>query len=173
MSTEAQSARRRVVVGVDGSEQSKLALAWGARVAMATGAEIDAVTAWHVPVAASWAYMIPEWNPKAESAKCLQDTVAEVFPAGRPVGLRLLVRHGLAAKVLLDESQGATMLVVGRRGHGGFTGLLLGSVSAACTEHATCPVLVVHGGQPATQSSSPTDGEPGSEADHEQSLTRA
>ena len=42
------------------------------------------------------------------------------------------------------------MLIVGSRGYGGFTGLLLGSVSAACAEHASCPVLVVHEGAPAT-----------------------
>jgi len=47
--------------------------------------------------------------------------------------------------VLLEVSSGARMLVVGSRGHGGFAGLLLGSVSAACAEHGDCPVLVVHG----------------------------
>jgi nucleotide-binding universal stress UspA family protein len=52
-----------------------------------------------------------------------------------------------AAKVLLDVSQGAIMLVVGSRGHGGFAGLLLGSVSANVAEHAPCPVLVIHGDQ--------------------------
>lgn len=57
-------------------------------------------------------------------------------------------REGNAARVLLEASQGARMLVVGSRGHGGFTGLLLGSVSAACTEHAACPVLVLHGTTP-------------------------
>jgi nucleotide-binding universal stress UspA family protein len=46
--------------------------------------------------------------------------------------------------MLLDVSTGAQMLVVGSHGHGGFAGLLLGSVSAACAEHARCPVLVVH-----------------------------
>jgi nucleotide-binding universal stress UspA family protein len=50
--------------------------------------------------------------------------------------------------VLLDESDGAQMLVVGSRGHGGFMGLLLGSVSASVAEHATCPVLVLHGNEP-------------------------
>ena len=47
--------------------------------------------------------------------------------------------------MLIDESISAEMLVLGSRGHGGFAGLLLGSVSSACAEHAHCPVLVVHG----------------------------
>jgi nucleotide-binding universal stress UspA family protein len=45
--------------------------------------------------------------------------------------------------VLIDAADGATLLVVGRRGHGGVVGLLLGSVARACTEHAPCPVVVV------------------------------
>jgi nucleotide-binding universal stress UspA family protein len=156
MTAEALPSRKRIVVGVDGSEQSKLALAWAARIAMATDDEIDAVLAWHVPLNAGWGYMVPEWNPKADAAECLQQAVDAAFPGGRPVGMRLLVRQGGAAQVLLDESKGATMLVVGSRGHGGFTGLLLGSVSASCAEHATCPVLVVHDGVPATQPDSVT-----------------
>lgn len=47
--------------------------------------------------------------------------------------------------MLLEASEGALMLLVGSRGHGGFTGLVLGSVSANVAEHATCPVLVLHG----------------------------
>jgi nucleotide-binding universal stress UspA family protein len=151
MTTEAQPSRKRVVVGVDGSEQSKLALSWAARIARATGAEIDAVIACHDPANASLGYMFPEWSPEADAAKCLEEAVDAVFHDRRPGGMRRLVRHGRAAKVLLDESQGATMLILGSRGHGGFTGLLLGSVSATCAEHATCPVLVVHDGVPATE----------------------
>jgi nucleotide-binding universal stress UspA family protein len=55
------------------------------------------------------------------------------------------VGEGGAAKVLLDACKGATMVVVGSRGHGGFSGLLLGSVSANLAEHAPCPVLIIHG----------------------------
>jgi len=53
----------------------------------------------------------------------------------------------------LDESRGTTMLIVGSRDHGGFSGMLLGSVSANCAEHATCPVLVIHGDRPTPEAS--------------------
>jgi nucleotide-binding universal stress UspA family protein len=149
MTMQAPSAGTRIVVGVDGSEQSKLALSWAVRISARAGASIDAVTAWHFPINSGWGYVPDAWDPQADATKCLADSVDEAFGAERPTGLRLLVREGLPAKVLLDESKGATMLIVGSRGHGGFAGLLLGSVSASCAEHATCPVLVVHGGRSA------------------------
>jgi nucleotide-binding universal stress UspA family protein len=71
--------------------------------------------------------------------------VQEVFADERPVDLVLSIAYGQPASVLLEASEDSTMLIVGSRGHGGFAGLLLGSVSSACAEHATCPVLVVHG----------------------------
>ena len=57
--------------------------------------------------------------------------------------IRLVQGH--PRSTLIEESKSADMLVLGRRGHGGFGGLLLGSVSSACVAHAHCPVLVVHG----------------------------
>ena len=156
MTTQSPSPDPRIVVGVDGSEQSKLALRWALSVSATSRASIEAVAAWHFPVNFGWGYVSDDWDPEADATKALEDTVDEVFGTARPAGLRLLVRQGLPAKVLLDESDGATMLIVGSRGHGGFTGLLLGSVSASCAEHATCPVLVIHGDQPTLTEADPT-----------------
>jgi nucleotide-binding universal stress UspA family protein len=82
-------------------------------------------------------------------AKVLDDAVLAVFDDQPPAGLKLelQVQEGGAAKVLLGAGEGAVMIVVGSRGHGGFAGLLLGSVSANVAEHASCPVFIVHGDQ--------------------------
>lgn len=143
MSTAPGSSVGRIVVGVDGSEQSEQALRWATRMSLATGAQIDAVTAWHVPMGYGGAYLPETWSPKDDATATLTRTVDTVFAAGRPAGMRLLVRQGPAARALLDASAGAELLIVGSRGRGGFAGLLLGSVSAACAQHAACPVLIV------------------------------
>lgn len=145
--------RSRVVVGVDGSEASKHALRWAQFMAHASASTLEVVTAWQPLtgygwIGAGWVGIPADWNPNQDAEKALSATIDEVFDQQRPAGLKLTVREGSAAQVLLDASAGAGMLVVGSRGHGGFTGLLLGSVSAACTEHATCPVLVLHGDTP-------------------------
>jgi len=137
----------RVVVGVDGSVPSQQALRWGAHLAAAFGAGLDAVTAWDFPASYGFGAVPSDWNPAQDMRKALDETVQAVFGDQPPAGLRRLVGEGSAAKVLLDASQGAIMLVVGSRGHGGFTGLLLGSVSSNVAEHASCPVLVIHGDQ--------------------------
>jgi nucleotide-binding universal stress UspA family protein len=135
----------RVVVGVDGSDQSKRALRWAGRIAETFQATIQVVGAWHHPTSYGWSVVAPEWDPEEDMAKCLAQAVEDVFGANLPAGLEVVTHNGSAAKTLIDHSEGAVMLVVGSRGHGGFAGLLLGSVSASVAEHAKCPVLVVHG----------------------------
>jgi nucleotide-binding universal stress UspA family protein len=110
---------------------------------------LDAVAAWEYPQSFGWAAIAPEWNPAQDMATVLDDAVRAVFGEQQPAGLKLelQVREGGAAKVLLGAGEGAVMLVVGSRGHGGFAGLLLGSVSANVAEHASCPVFIVHGDQ--------------------------
>ena len=64
--------------------------------------------------------------------------------------MRAIRRAHDAAPALIDEAQGADLLVVGSKGHGAFTGMLVGSVSLHCVTSASCPVVVVHGkGRPA------------------------
>jgi nucleotide-binding universal stress UspA family protein len=148
-STETTSAgpTARIVVGVDGSEQSKDALRWAARIAPAFGAQLHAVAVWHIPLDTGWQTVPGYWNPKQDMEKCLTETVDQVFGTERPAGLELSVVEGQTAHAIIEASEGALMLIVGSRGHGGFAGLLLGSVSASLAEHAGCPVLVVHGDQ--------------------------
>ena len=136
----------QVVVGVDGSVASKAALTWAARLAPSLGATIHVIVAWEYPIIFGLEGGIPsDWKPDENAKEILNASLEEVFGKDRPVGLRGSISQGHPTFVLLDASKEAQMLVVGSRGLGGFTGLLLGSVSSACAEHAKCPVLVVHG----------------------------
>ena len=136
-----------VVVGVDGSAESQNALRWAARLAAGLGAALHVVGVWEYPVSLGWgpAPIPAGWQPGVETEKTVTAVVDEVFGTERPVGLVIEVREGNAALQLLEAASGAAMVVVGSRGHGGFAGLMLGAVSANVAEHATCPVLVVHG----------------------------
>ncbi len=114
---------------------------------------MHAVSAWLPYAGSAWAgpgYAVApmNWNPEEDAQRVLDDTVAQAYGTDPPPSLKLTVQVGGAARVLLEASTDARMLVVGSRGHGGFVGLLLGSVSGACAEHAHCPVLVVHGTTP-------------------------
>ncbi|HEY5223498.1 MAG TPA: universal stress protein [Microbacteriaceae bacterium] len=135
--------RRRIVVGVDGSASSDDALRYAARLAKGLDASVEGIIAWAYPIALS-AYAISTLpNLENEARDAASAAADRVFGARRPEWFTLAVRNGNPAHVLIQESEGAEMLVVGSRGHGGFAGLLLGSVSAECAEHAKCPVLVV------------------------------
>lgn len=133
-----------IVVGVDGSEPSIAALRYAAKMADLLSSSVTAVTCWRYPP--SYDTFVPiEWSPESDAEQVLAEAIATAFGAAPPSGLRSVVRRGQAAAVLIEESADARMLVIGSRGLGGFTGLLLGSVSAACAAHARCPVLVLRG----------------------------
>ena len=134
-----------VVVGVDGSAESVAALKWADAYAAATGARIRVVMAWHYPAAVGPAPVgvapaaITE-EVRQHVTEALDKTVAE---AAVGVDVEKQVGYGHPAQVLVDQSAGADLLVVGHRGHGAFTGMLVGSVSVHCVTHAHCPVVVV------------------------------
>ncbi|MDP9092646.1 MAG: universal stress protein [Actinomycetota bacterium] len=150
MTTQQSAPRRNIVVGVDGSPSSLDALRWAACMAVPLNAEIDAVTSWDYPASYGMGGGAPaDWDPAEDAARILADALTAAFGDHRPAGIRAAVYEGHPARVLSNASNGAEMLVVGSRGHGGFAGLLLGSVSAYCTAHAPCPVLVVRTTPPA------------------------
>ena len=154
MSSAKNSRAPRVVAGVDGSVESLAALRWAIRQAELTGGMVDAVIAWEVPVAATgygWAPLTTtEYAECVEIAtKAVQEAISEVTgPSGNP-RVHPVVEQGRPARVLLDASADADLLVVGRRGHGLFADMLLGSISQHCFQHAKCPVVVMRG-EPAT-----------------------
>ena len=141
-------ADKRIVVGVDGSPSSMKALRWAIRQAKLTGAEVEAVTAWSYPAGYGWAQFADgAVDFEGDAGKILVEALAEVSGIAPDVVVEPLVVHGHAADVLVRAAEGADLLVVGSRGHGGFAGMLLGSVSQHCVQHARCPVLVLRDGR--------------------------
>ena len=135
----------RIVVGVDGSDPSKAALAWAIRQGGLTGATVEAVIAWELPVNyGTPAPLIPPRTDFEEAAReVITLAIADVSSPDEQVTIKGKVVEGNAPRILLDASAGADLLVVGSRGHGGFVEALLGSVGQHCVHHATCPVVVI------------------------------
>jgi nucleotide-binding universal stress UspA family protein len=136
-----------VVVGLDGSDMSELALQFAFEEASMRGVGLIAVHAWRWPAAAEPGDMLPLVydldDLQAEEARVLAEALAghrERYP-DVPVEQRSV--RGRPGAVLVAASAGAGLLVVGCRGRGGLTGLLLGSTSQAVLHHAECPVAVV------------------------------
>jgi len=75
--------------------------------------------------------------------KTVTEAIHAVAGSGSNVQVSAQVREGDAAQILIAAAAGADLLVVGSRGHGGFTEALLGSVSQHCVHHAPCPVVIV------------------------------
>jgi len=150
MSEQQESPGRRIVVGVDGSSSSKTAFVWALRQAELTGASVEAVIAWHLPVAAGGIPFAPAGTMigadfEDVARMVLTAAIAEVVDPASAVKISSTAIEGNAAQVLLEVAKGAELLVVGSRGHGGFAGALLGSVSQHCAHHAPCPLVIVRG----------------------------
>jgi nucleotide-binding universal stress UspA family protein len=147
---ERSSAAWRIVVGVDGSASSKAALRWAVAQAERTDATVQVVVAWHYPAMIGGYGFAPVSVMEAANfdeiaSKTAAETIAEVVDPVSPVRVETWVREGNPAEVLIEAAEGADLLVVGSRGHGGFTGALLGSVSQHCVQHAPCPIVIVRG----------------------------
>jgi nucleotide-binding universal stress UspA family protein len=138
-----------IIVGVDGSENSRVALHWAYDEATHHSAPLTAVTAWHRPalfMAPPYGSLPPEGyetQPKDDALAMLERFTAELTPRTPAVDIRTSIAEGNPAKVLIERSKEADLLVVGARGREGFAGMLLGSVSQHLVAHAECPVVVV------------------------------
>lgn len=142
---EERPGRKPVIVGVDGSDASIDALRRAARISSALGLHLKAVTAWQYPL--MFGTYVPDvnWSPEDDARATMETAIDGAFEDELPQDMSTCVRKGTPAQVLIEESRHAEMLVLGSRGHGGFAGLLLGSVSSACAERSHCPVLIIHG----------------------------
>lgn len=138
-----------IAVGVDGSEGAEVALRFALEEAKLRGAAVRAVHAWRFVPTSRYVDVgfqgldVDVGTLQRAAEASLEANVAAVAGDGSGVEIEQRVVEGPAAGVLVDESRDADLLVVGSRGHGGFTGLLLGSVSQQVAQHATCPVVIV------------------------------
>lgn len=142
-----------IVVGFDGSDEARAALGWALEEAKLRKARLRVVHAWSLtPIAV--ASFGPGAFPSSGDIAALESASRELVTsavedcAAREPDVPIepeLVRGG-ATQALLGEAEAADLLVLGSRGHGGFAGLLLGSVSQQCASHATCPVVIVRNG---------------------------
>lgn len=133
----------RIVAGVDGSAPSRLALEWAVTEARLRHGQVRAVTAWEFPpVTVGMEGLVRDPDVFPQAARLLQnEALKRVDSEGVMVTGDVI--QGNTAAVLLRAAENADLLVVGSRGLGGFTGLLLGSVSTQVLHHSPCPVLVV------------------------------
>jgi nucleotide-binding universal stress UspA family protein len=141
------SSRGRIIVGVDGSPRSAASLELAFAEADLRDVGLTAVHAWLGVMgeeSAGMAYMHETDVLEANASTLLQEAIAGWRARYPQVDVREIAVQGSAAGALINQSMGAEVVVVGCRGHGGFAGLLLGSVSQAVIHHAGCPVLVAH-----------------------------
>lgn len=132
----------RVVVGVDGSRCAERALMLAAYEAGLRGALLHIVSAYEASPSAGW--VVVPLGPLEESAAAIVSqslaVVEEHYPDLVTKGEH---RHGFAGTVLVEAAKGASLLVVGSRGHSELTDLIVGSVSGHCAHHASCPTVIV------------------------------
>jgi nucleotide-binding universal stress UspA family protein len=142
-----RSAVKRIVAGVDGSEDGKHALEWTARLAKTLHSEVVAVYAIDVPLALPDPYAIPFYLDDKWRARIASDFQNKWCRPLKTAGVRYraIIEDGRPASVILNvaEREKAELIVVGRRGHGEVAELLLGSVSHEVVLHSKRPVLLV------------------------------
>jgi nucleotide-binding universal stress UspA family protein len=135
-----------IVVGIDGSPPSRDALRWAAAQALLQKTELHVVVAWNMPNMLGWAVPLPEdFDPQQPAVDVVNDAQRALSSDYPELAVLAHVEEGLASRCLITtaEAVGASLLVVGARGHGEVTGMLIGSVGEYVATHSKCPVVIV------------------------------
>lgn len=136
-------ATRTIVIGVDGSSDAADAMNWAIDESQRQQVKMLLVHGVEIGAAAASPYGSGLVLEQLEEVGRLILDEALAFVRAKGIEAEGRIEIGSSAHALIEASRGADLLVVGSRGHGGFAGLLLGSVSTACVHHAHCPVVVV------------------------------
>ncbi len=134
-----------IIVGIDDSPNARQALRWALDHAQDDD-EVVAVHVWQMPAAGGFDNTFLDPAVFEDAARTTADAIvtevlAEAGLGAERLGVRVV--HGHASGALVDEGRAADLLVLGSRGHGGFVGLIVGSVTTSVVNHAPCPVVVV------------------------------
>lgn len=133
----------RIVVGVDGSDASIDAFRWAQTQARLTSARLEVVMTWDSPPNLGWPAPSPDQlDPEGEARETVAAIIRSELGPSADIEIAPTLIEGHPAPALLKQAQGADLLVVGSRGHGAFSGMLLGSVSQHVVAHAPCPVVI-------------------------------
>jgi nucleotide-binding universal stress UspA family protein len=136
-----------VVVGVDGSSHSQRALEWAINEAAVRRAALTIVTVHQLVAGYAGPVSYPGDNKEATdqgtAAQQAADKIIEGMGESRPASVTVEARSGFPAEQLVEASKDADILVLGSRGIGGFSRLLMGSVSSQVVHHAHCPTVIV------------------------------
>jgi nucleotide-binding universal stress UspA family protein len=137
----------RVVVGVDGSRESRRALRWAAEEAGRFDAQLVALMAWSYPAIAyvpmTTGGLIPSDAMQAATEAALAHLVTEELGAERATRVEQIAPWSTASQALIDQMHLETLVVIGRRGRSMMREILLGSTSRSTIHQATCPVAVL------------------------------
>jgi len=146
---------RRIVVGIDGSEESVAALRWACREASLRAAEVVAVLALESACHQVASYAVPAPRQSGGSwgaaRNVLRRSVTEAVSLFPGVSVRTEIAEGLAARILLDQAADADMLVLGRNSHAPDPYRAAGPVIRVCLRSARCPVVIVGSADPVAQ----------------------
>ena len=170
----ASETRGVVVVGVDGSAGARAALRWAITEARLRRTRLRAVHVWapdygpgylgggYASMAGGYGFVSADAGDfvsrlRQAAEEMLERVVAGVAAEAEGVEIERQAVEGVAAQVLVQAAGAGDLLVVGSRGHGGFAGLLLGSVSQQCAHHARCPVVIVHADKPSPSEAESAD----------------